>query len=63
MRHPRNASSAVLEPGIWWLFIPILAFAMVLAWLMLAIIYAELLFVRKRCLITKNTSSYSAFGA
>ena len=34
--------SAVLEPGIWWLFIPILAFAIFLAALMVWIIYADL---------------------
>ena len=39
---PRNPDSAVLEPGIWWLFIPILAFAIFLAALMVWIIYADL---------------------
>ena len=37
---PRNPGSAVLEPGIWWPLIPILAFAMLLAVLMVGIIYA-----------------------
>jgi hypothetical protein len=37
---PRNPGSAVLEPGIWWLFIPILAFATLLAVLMVWIINA-----------------------
>ena len=40
--NPRNPGSAVLEPGIWWLFVPILAFAILLAVLMVGIIYAVL---------------------
>lgn len=38
----RTPDSAVLEPGIFWLFIPILAFAIFLAALMVWIIYADL---------------------
>ncbi len=37
----RNAASAVLEPGIWWVFIPILVFAIFLTLLLPAIIYAD----------------------
>ena len=37
---PRNPGSAVLEPGVSWLLIPILAFAMLLAVLMVGIICA-----------------------
>jgi hypothetical protein len=37
----RNAGSVVLEPGIWWLFIPILVFAIFLTLLMPAIICAD----------------------
>ena len=39
---PRNPNSAVLEPGIWWLFFPILGFAIVLMIVMLWIAYADL---------------------
>jgi hypothetical protein len=39
---PRNPESAVLEPGIYWFFIPILAFAIILMVLMVLIIYADM---------------------
>ena len=39
---PKNPESAVLERGIQWFFIPILAFAIILAMLMVWIIYADL---------------------
>ena len=39
---PKNPESAVLERGIQWFFIPILAFAIILAVLMVWIIYADL---------------------
>ena len=39
---PKNPESAVLERGIQWFFIPILAFAILLAVLMVWIIYADL---------------------
>jgi hypothetical protein len=39
---PRNSASAVLEPGIWWVLIPPLAFAIILTVLMVWIIYADL---------------------
>ncbi len=39
---PKNPESAVLEPGIQWFFIPILAFAIILTVLMVWIIYADL---------------------
>ena len=38
----RNPESAVLEPGIQWIFIPILAFVIILMVLMVWIIYADL---------------------
>jgi hypothetical protein len=39
---PRNPTSAVLQPGIWWLFFPILGFAIILMIAMLWIAYADL---------------------
>jgi Protein of unknown function (DUF3592) len=39
---PRNPDSAVLQPGIWWLFFPILGFAIVLMIVMSWIAYADL---------------------
>jgi Protein of unknown function (DUF3592) len=39
---PKNPEAAVLEPGIQWFFIPILAFAIILTVLMVWIIYADL---------------------
>jgi hypothetical protein len=39
---PRSPNSAVLQPGIWWLFFPILGFAIVLMIVLLWIAYADL---------------------
>ena len=39
---PRSPDSAVLQRGIWWLFFPILGFAIVLMIVMLWIAYADL---------------------
>jgi hypothetical protein len=39
---PANTASAVLEPGIWWPMIPILAFSTLLTLLLPAMIYSEL---------------------
>jgi Protein of unknown function (DUF3592) len=39
---PKNPDSAVLQPGIQWFLIPILAFAIILTVLMVLIIYADL---------------------
>jgi hypothetical protein len=38
---PNDATSAVLEPGIWWPMIPILAFSMTLAFLFAASLYSD----------------------
>ena len=39
---PSDAASAVLEQGVWWPIIPILAFSGTLALLMPALIYSDL---------------------
>jgi hypothetical protein len=38
---PRDATASVLEPGIWWPMIPILALSITLTLLMPAIIYSD----------------------
>ena len=38
---PNDATSAVLEPGIWWPMIPILAFSMTLAFVFAASLYSD----------------------
>jgi len=38
---PRDTTASVLEPGIWWPMIPILALSIMLTLLMPAIIYAD----------------------
>jgi hypothetical protein len=38
---PNNAASAVLEQGVWWPMIPILALSLTLALLMPALIYSD----------------------
>ena len=38
---PRDATTSVLEPGIWWPMIPILALSIMLTLLMPAIIYSD----------------------
>jgi len=38
---PRDVTAAVLEPGVWWPMIPILAFSITMTLLMTAIIYSN----------------------
>jgi hypothetical protein len=38
---PRDSTAAVLEQGIWWPMIPILAFSMTVTWLAAAVTYSD----------------------
>ena len=39
---PKNPASAVLEPGIWWVLVAVLAFAIILTLVIVWIMYADL---------------------